>query len=177
MSKRQKYTAHMANTDTPAVRSRIMPVRWVPDLTRLLPEHPGRYDGPRLAVWLLGSYLVVIVVRSLIHLAAPDGGAGSIASIDLSVEGGDNIVGLFGQWGAIQLLLALVIIVLVARYRGLVPFFALALGVESLLRALSGTLKPIETLGVAPGAALNDVMGYAMVVVLYLSLSPAKPKG
>jgi hypothetical protein len=167
MSKRQKYTGHMANTDTPAVRSRIMPVRWVPDLTRLLPEHPGRYDGPRLAVWLLGSYLVVIVVRSLIHLAAPDGGAGSIASIDLSVEGGDNIVGLFGQWGAIQLLLALVIIVL----------FALALGVESLLRALSGTLKPIETLGVAPGAALNDVMGYAMVVVLYLSLSPAKPKG
>jgi len=82
---------------------------------------------------------------------------------------------MFGQWGAIQLLLAIVIIVLVVRYRGLVPFFALALVVEPLLRTLSGTLKPVETLGVAPGAALNDVMGYAMAVVLYLALCPARP--
>ena len=73
-----------------------------------------------------------------------------------------------------QLLLAAVLSTLVVRYRGLVPFAALALGVEPLLRMLSGTLKPIETLGTAPGAALNEVMGFAMLLVLWLALCPAK---
>jgi hypothetical protein len=36
---------------------------------------------------------------------APDGGAGSIAGIDISVAGGANIVAVFAQWGWTQLLL------------------------------------------------------------------------
>jgi hypothetical protein len=38
---------------------------------------------------------------------------------------------------------------------------------------LSGALKPIETLGTAPGAALNELMGFSMLLVLWLSLCPA----
>jgi len=45
------------NTPRPE-RNRTLPVQWLPDLTRLVLEHPGRYDGPRLAVWLLAVYLV-----------------------------------------------------------------------------------------------------------------------
>jgi len=158
----------------PAGRSRILPVRWVPQFSRLLPPNPAVYEGPRLATWLLAGYLVVITVRSAIHLLAPDGGAQSIATIDLSVEGADNIVAMFGQWGAIQLLLALVMIVLVARYRGLVPFMALALACEPVLRFISGVLKPLETMGTAPGAALNEFSGLLMIGVLYLALCPAR---
>jgi hypothetical protein len=146
----------------------------VPDVSRLLPAHPGVYEGPQIASWLLAAYLLLIAVRSGIHLLAPDGGAGSIASVDLSVEGGDNVVAMFGQWGAIQVLLALVMIVLTWRYRGLVPFFALALAVEPLLRFVSATLKPIETVNTAPGAALNEVAGLLMIAVLYLALCPAR---
>lgn len=145
-----------------------------PDLSRLLPRDPIAYHGPRLAVWLLSAFLTVIVARSLVHLFAPDGGAGTIATIDLSVEGADNIVAMFGQWGAMQLLLVLTLIVLVARYRGLVPFTALVLGVEPLLRMLAGSLKPLETLGTAPGAALNEYMGLVMLLVLWLALCPAR---
>jgi len=162
------------DTTSAIARTRILPTRWVPDLARMLPPNPAEYHGPRLATWILGAYLLLIAVRSGIHLFAPDGGAGSIASIDLTVEGADNIVALFGQWGAIQLLLALVMIVLVWRYRGLVPFFALALVVEPVLRAISATLKPIETLNTAPGAALNEYAGLLMLVVLYLALCPAR---
>jgi hypothetical protein len=157
-------------------RASILPRTLRPDFSRLLPADPQSYHGPLLAVWLLGAYLVIIVARSLVHVFAPDGGAGSIATIDLDVEGGDNIVAMFGQWGAMQLLLAAVLITLVVRYRGLVPFAALALGVEPLLRMLSGTLKPIETLGTAPGAALNELMGFSMLLVLWLALCPAKDR-
>lgn len=168
----------MSRDDHALVRPRtsIVPRTLRPQFSRLLPADPQNYHGPLLAVWLLGAYLVIIVARSLVHVFAPDGGAGSIATIDLDVEGGDNIVAMFGQWGAMQLLLAAVLITLVVRYRGLVPFAALALGVEPLLRMLSGTLKPIETLGTAPGAALNELMGFSMLLVLWLALCPAQDR-
>ena len=54
-------------------------------------------------------YLVVITVRSCIHLLSADGGAQSIATIDTNVAGGDNIIAVFGQWGATQLLLAVLL--------------------------------------------------------------------
>lgn len=154
-------------------RASILPRSLRPEVSRLLPPDPQSYRGPLLAIWLLSAYLLIIVARSLVHLFATDGGAGSIATIDLDVEGGANIVAMFGQWGAVQLLLALALITLVVRYRGLVPFAALVLGVEPLLRMLSGALKPIETLGTAPGAALNELMGFSMLLVLWLALCPA----
>jgi hypothetical protein len=166
--------SHTTGESAPSWRARILPRTLRPDLSRLLPSDPQRYDGPLLAIWVLGAYLLVIVARSLVHVVAPDGGAGSIATIDLDVEGAGNIVAIFGQWGAIQLLLAAVLVTLLVRYRGLAPFIALALAVEPLLRMLAGTLKPVETLGTAPGAALNDYMGLVMLIVLWLALCPTR---
>jgi hypothetical protein len=169
-------TARITGEGAESWRDRVVPKTLRPDLSRLLPADPQRYDGPLLAVWVLGAYLLVIVARSLVHLFAPDGGASSIATIDLDVEGAGNIVAIFGQWGAIQLLLALVLVTLLVRYRGLAPFIALSLAIEPVLRMLAGTLKPIETLGTAPGAALNEYMGYIMVIVLWLALCPARSR-
>lgn len=73
-------------------------------------------------------------------------------------------------------LLVLTLFALVVRYRGLVAFAALVLGVEPLLRMLSGALKLIETLGTAPGAALTEVMGLIALLVLWLALCPAKDR-
>ena len=103
---------------------------WRPRRERLLPAAPGRYEGPALAGGFAVAYLGVVTVRSMIHLLAPDGGAGSIATVDLSVAGGENVVAMFGQWGALQLLLALLLWVLLLRYRGLVPLVLLAFLVE-----------------------------------------------
>jgi len=88
-------------------------------------------------------------------------------------EGGANIIAIFGQWGAIQLLLAALLWVLLLRYRGLLPLIALVLLVEPLLRELSGRLKPIETMGTAPGAALNSAAIVFAALLLYLTLCPA----
>lgn len=152
-----------------------MPISWRPSPARFLPADPAQYDGPMLSFWVAIVWLGVITVRSCIHLLAPDGGAHSIASIDLSVAGGANIVALFGQWGAIQLLLAGLLWVLLLRWPGTTPLVALVFCLEPLLRRLSGLLKPVTTEHTAPGVALNDVVLPVMLVVLALSLCPARP--
>jgi hypothetical protein len=65
---------------------------------------------------------VISTVRSCIHLLAPDGGAGSIAGMDLTVAGSNNIVFTFALWGSAQLIYALIQLAVAFRYRSLVPF-------------------------------------------------------
>jgi len=127
-----------------------------------------------VAWWGAVVCLVVVTGRSLVHLLSRDGGATSIATIDTDVAGGSNIIALFGQWGASQLLLAVLLWVLLLRYRGLTPLVLLVFFVEPILRSLSGHLKPLETVGTAPGAALNWLAVPVTGVLLWLSLCPGR---
>jgi hypothetical protein len=153
----------------------LLPKRWTPDLDGLLPPDPRTYRGAMISLWLTVIYLLAITVRGGIHLFSADGGAQSIATIDTKVTGGNNIIALFGQWGATQLLLALLLWILLLRYRGLLPLVILVLLVEPFFRALAGHLKPLTTMGTAPGAALNwyAVPVPVLAVLLYLALCPA----
>lgn len=128
--------------------SSLLPTSWRPSPAALLPANPALYDGPRLAAWAAMVYLVFITVRSLIHLLSPDGGAQSIATIDV------HVVAMFGQWGACSLLAGL-LRVLLLRWRGLVPLVLLVFAIEPCLRSLSGHLKPVTATGTPPGEALN----------------------
>ena len=103
------------------------------DVKKILPKDPSAFSGFRLVRILLAIYMMVIVIRSCIHFFASDGGANSIAGIDISVEGGDNIVAIFHQWGATQLLLVLLLYVLYFRYPGLTPLIALTLAIEPMV--------------------------------------------
>ena len=152
----------------------LLPAVWRPDLAALFPANPSTAGGPALAWWIALLYLCVITVRSLIHMLAVDGGAHNIATIDVSVAGGANIIAIFGQWGASQLLLALLLWVLLLRYRGLVPLVLLIFILEPALRAFVGHLKPVITEGVAPGMALNWVVEPILVVAFFLSLCPSR---
>jgi hypothetical protein len=154
----------------------MLPQVWRPDLPRLLPPDADVFHGPALAIWLTGFMLSMVTARSLVHLFAPDGGAGSIATIDTRVAGGRNIIAIFGQWGAMQLIVAGLLWVLLLRYRGLTPLILCALLSEPFLRALAGRLKPIETVGVAPGSRYNWLPVPVVVVTLYLALCPAGPR-
>ena len=151
----------------------VLPTSWIPRPSRVLPPDPTIYRGPAAAYWCTVVFLVVITARSLIHLLAPDGGAHTIATIDTGVPGGANIIAIFGQWGASQLLLAATLWILLLRYRGLVPLILCILLMEPFLRGFSGHMKPVMTLGTAPGAALNWFAVPIVAVVLYLALCPA----
>jgi hypothetical protein len=154
----------------------ILPVSWVPKTAQLLPRDPGIYVGPGLPYGVAILILVGITARSLIHVFLPDGGAHSIATIDISVAGGPNIIGLFGQWGAIQLLLAGLLWVLLIRYPGTLPLVLCVFAAEPLLRSLAGYLKPIETVGTAPGSAFNYALTPIVLTALYLALCPGRAK-
>ena len=105
----------------------------------------------------------VSTARSLVHLLAPDGGAASIAGINLAVAGGTNIVAIFSQWGASQLLLALVQWLVIWRYRFLVPAMLVVVVLEQLLRMFAGRLKPLQLDSAPPGQ-------YGTYIVLVLAL-------
>ncbi len=75
-------------------------------LNILLPKQvDNRLRGPQIPLYIFALYALISTVRSCIHLLAPDGGAGSIAGMDLSVAGASGIVFAFALWGSAQLLL------------------------------------------------------------------------
>ena len=132
-------------------------------IERLLPRAENYYSGSR---WSLGFLILVTVMstaRSLVHLFAPDGGAHTIAGIELDVAGGPNIVAIFGQWGASQLVLACLQWAVVLRYRFLVPAMLAMIVIEQLLRILAGRVKPLVLDSPPPGA-------YGTYVILGLAL-------
>jgi hypothetical protein len=109
-------------------------------------------------------------VRSCIHLLAPDGGAGSVAGMDLNVAGASGIVFAFALWGSAQLLLAFVQLLVVVRYRALVPLMYLLLIAEILLRMLVGHMKPVSFAHTPPGAMGNWILLPVALLMLAWSL-------
>jgi len=140
------------------------------DIKKVFPNELSRFEGFRLIRLIAALYMFVMVVRSCIHLFAPDGGAQSIAGIDTSVEGGDNIIAIFHQWGAIQLILALLLLVLFFRYPGLTPLILLTLALDPVLRFIAGQMMSITATGTPPGEALNGVAFYLLLILFMASL-------
>ncbi|MBJ7454323.1 MAG: hypothetical protein JHC71_19870 [Blastococcus sp.] len=143
-----------------------------PDLRLLLPRQVDRYRGAPWAFVVLVVYAVVATGRSLVHLFLGDSGAGSIATVDVDVEGGANVVALLGQWGGAQLLVALMVWVVLARYRGLVPLMLAGAVLEALLRLLAGAMKPLVTQGTPPGGPGTYVSLVVCGAALVASLAP-----
>jgi hypothetical protein len=154
----------------------LFPVAWLPRSAQFLPRDPSVYRGPGLPYGIATLILIGITARSLVHVFLPDGGAQTIATIDTSVAGGSNIIGLFGQWGAIQLLLAALLWVMLIRYPGTLPLVLFVFAAEPLMRSLAGYLKPIETVGLAPGSRFNFALEPIVLAAIYLSLCPGRSK-
>jgi hypothetical protein len=135
---------------------------------------PPRIDniirGSRIP-WIVFTLLAIVsTARSCIHLLSPDGGAGSIAGMDLSVAGANGIIFAFALWGSSQVLFALVQIAVVVRYRALVPMMYVMLILETLLRELVGKMKPVTFAHTPPGAIGNQLILPLAIVMLGLAL-------
>ena len=134
-------------------------------LSAILPDDPNTYRGDP---WVTRFYLffcLVVTFRSCVHVFRQDGGAASIAGIDLDVEGGRNIVAIFAQWGLEQLLLAGLAWLALVRYRGLIPLILLINLLDNIGRILVGRSKPLKIDRPPPGA-------YAQVIILpFLALA------
>ena len=141
---------------------------------KILPESPSTFSGPRWVRIATSLFLVLVIVRSAIHLFSSDGGANSIAGIDVSVAGGDNIIAIFHQWGAIQLILAVLLSVLFIRYPGFTPLVLLTLAMDPIMRAVAGQMKSVTTEGAPPGESLNWPSFILLALLFTFSLREKK---
>ena len=143
---------------------------------QILPENPREYRGFGVVRLITLAFLLIVVARSVIHLFTPDGGAESIAGIDTSVSGGNNIIALFHQWGAIQLLLVGLMLVLFFAYKGFTPLVIFFLALDAPMRALAGMMGKIESSHTPPGEALNWPAFFLLLILFAVSLLKAKSK-
>lgn len=132
------------------------------------------YRGNKIAAYVLLAIALIGLGRSCIHLLAPDGGAGSIAGMDLSVAGAGGIIFAFSLWGSAQLLTAFVQLVVFLRYKTLIPFMYVLLIFETLLRMLVGHLKPVIFSHTPPGEIANFIILPVAIIMLILSIANDK---
>lgn len=143
----------------------------------LPPQASNDYRGSKTASVVFLVLAVVSLIRSLIHIFAPDGGAGSIAGLDLAVSGAQGIVLAFSLWGGAQLITACVQLVVWFRYRNLLPLMYVLLILEYLLRILAGIMKPAQFAHVPPGQIANYAIPMLAVVMLVMTLIDRKKPG
>lgn len=137
---------------------------------QMFPENPKEYRGFPVVRLITLAFLLIVVVRSAIHLFSPDGGAESIAGIDTSVAGGGNIIALFHQWGAIQLLFAGLLAVLFFAYKGFTPLVILFLALDAPMRSLAGQMGAVESTRTPPGEALNWPVFVVLAILFAVSI-------
>lgn len=135
----------------------------------------NQVKGYKIASSLFLFISIVSIGRSLIHFLAPDGGAGTIAGIDLSFAGSQSVVFAFGLWGVSQLIYGFLQFLVAIRYRSLVPLMCLILIVETLGRMLVGIMKPPILLHTPPGGIANYlILPFAIAMLILTGLTPKK---
>ena len=131
------------------------------------------YKGNMAPMYLFYMVTTFTVVRSLIHIISPDGGAQSIATIPLhlySKEASDTIIHMFAEWGLSQLLFGLFYIAVLIKYKSLIPLMYLFLVLEYSTRLLLSFYKPFALEGQAPGGIGNYVLVPLFILMFILSL-------
>ena len=143
-------------------------------LSRLLPSVVNfTYTGSRVSLWLLG---LVLFLKLAIALGAIFNGhyAASVADgipIDsYTPQGTQAFLSVFASLGLSQLILSLLGVLLLLKYRPLVPIYLLVLLVEYLARKGVNAYMPIARSGNAPGGAINWAIFGVMLLAFVLSM-------
>lgn len=148
-------------------------------LGRLLPSQvDNRFEGHRAALWLLGLFValkLVMSVNSIINTASIATGDG-IPLDSFGPAGARQVLMLFALMALGQLVLALVALTVLVRYRSLVPFICLLLLAERLAGRLimqSYAVPGAET----PPVVLFMAVALPALLVLALALSFVPARG
>ncbi len=130
----------------------------------------NKYNGSKTASIIFLIIAIFGFFRSCIHFLAPDGGAHSIAGMDLTHGGAKEIIFAFSLWGSSQLLYAIIQLVVYFRYKVLIPFMYLLMILEILMRIFVGHVKPVCFSHLPPGQIVNYVILPLAIMMLLLSI-------
>ena len=144
-------------------------------MTRLLPaEVDNRYRGHPLALWLFVPIALQRVALGLTHLLRADGGAQSISTIPLDTyppSAAQNVIGIFARMGLEQLLFGLLFLLVLIRYRALIPLMYLLIVAQYLGSRVVGQVKPLALAGTSGAGTPLLVIAILSALGLLLSLT------
>jgi DMSO/TMAO reductase YedYZ heme-binding membrane subunit len=141
----------------------------------LPPSTNDQYQGSRYAAWYLAFYGFAWIVPGMIHYFVPDGGAGTIAGLDLS-HNPTMIFGMFAWAGATQIAHGTVTLTIALRYRTLVPLFLLVCLIERMLLSWSGWVKHVPISGHHPPGHYGSLISLPVILLfLWLSVRRSSP--
>ncbi|WP_162823671.1 hypothetical protein [Lysobacter sp. TY2-98] len=141
-------------------------------LERLFPRvADNHYPGQRVGLWLLWIMLLKIPMGVNVMLNAPQVArtADGVPLDTFGSAGAAAFLFAFAAWGLCQLVLGLLCLIVLLRYRSLASLAFLALLVEQFGRMALRSYWPIERIA-APGAAINMALAGIMLVGFLLSL-------
>jgi hypothetical protein len=148
-------------------------------LGTLLPRRiDNSYSGHRVALWLFAA---IVFVKTSIGLSTIFNGRYAATTADgilldsFSPAGTQAFLTMFAVWGLAQAMIGLLCIVVLFRYRGLVPFMFALLLLEHLARRLIFFVMPVARATDAPGLWINLALAAMLLVGLLLSLRNQKP--
>ena len=134
-------------------------------INKILPETINNdFNGSKIALYGFYPILAMMIFRSLTHFLSESAGLVNIANINILplIDGIDpnNLVYLFASlWGASQLILTLLIIVIFLKYKSLLPLLWIILIIDILFRFVAGSIHPLteEYYSAVPPGRLSQV--------------------
>lgn len=146
---------------------------------RLLPEYAGStYTGHKFALWLFGLVIAVKAAMGLnaifnTYMVATRADGVPLATFPPAAV--QTVLALFAIWGLGHFVLCLVGLLVLVRYRSLVPFMFVVLLVEQLARKLILLFIPIVRTGRPGGIYVNLGLLAAMALGLGLAMWRRQP--
>tara|TARA_Y100000817_G_scaffold293901_1_gene267307 strand:- start:1112 stop:1579 length:468 start_codon:yes stop_codon:yes gene_type:complete len=146
---------------------------------RLLPSNINdKYTGTKIAYYGLFPIFAVLIFRSLVHFLSESSGLVGIATIKQFplIDGlnPNNLIYLFASlWGATQVSLTIILLVLFIKYKSFIPLIYLICLLDQCFRIVSGMLHPLSEeyyINTPPGVILNIPVLIYLITMFYLSL-------
>ena len=138
----------------------------------------NQYKGSKLIQYGLYPIFAIYIFRSLVHFLAENSGLVGIATIkEFPIINGldpNNIIYLFASlWGATQVSLTMILLILFIKYKNLIPLIYLICLLDQCLRLISGYLHPLGEdyyINTQPGVISNIPLLLYLIFMFYLSL-------
>ena len=151
-------------------------------LARLFPrQFDNRFHGWRAALWILGLLLflrLAMSVNSIVNTESVAAGADKFPLASYGADGARAVLMLFALHSLAELILALVGVLALVRYRAMVPLMFMLLSAEHVARRL--IVQGYAIARSEPTTAAY-VINYGMLALplggLLLSLLPARARG
>lgn len=143
-------------------------------LDRLLPRSLDRgFRGHWAALWLLVPIVFLRIAISLLHIFSADGGAQSISTIPLDSYppgAAQNIIAIFARMGLDQLILGVLCVVVLLRYRALIPLMYALIVLQYVAEKGVAHFKPLSLAGTSAASTPALVLTVLSAAGLVLSL-------